>query len=73
MIIATTLLPSWNGVSADGTETLGPPSIAIAEGSGVIVAGVGLEAVQTGTINLDVPAGSTVKQVLLYWEGPDQR
>jgi len=56
-------------VSADGTETLGPPSIDIAEGSGVVVAGVGLELAQPGTINIDVPTNATVEQVLLYWEG----
>ena len=69
MIIATALLPSWSSVGADGTETLGPPSVAIAEGSGVVVSGVGLELSQPGTINIDVPVGATVEQVLLYWEG----
>jgi len=56
-------------VGADGTETLGPPSIPISEGSGVVVAGVGLELIQPGTIDIDVPVGATVEQVLLYWEG----
>ena len=53
---------------ADGTETLGPPSIPIATGSGVVTAGTGLN-VQPGTIEITVPAGATVKQVLVYWEG----
>jgi len=53
---------------ADGTEMLGPPGISIASGSGVVAAGVGLE-VQPGVININVPAGATVQQVLLYWSG----
>lgn len=53
---------------ADGTETLGPPSIAIADGSGLAVGGTGLNT-QPGTITVDVPAGATVEQVLLYWSG----
>ena len=54
---------------ADGSETLGPPSIAIASGTDVIAAGVGLTQAQPGSIDFDVPAGATVVQVLLYWEG----
>jgi hypothetical protein len=56
----------------DGTETLGDPSIFIAQGTGMVGAGVGLRdegTGQPGTINIDVPAGATVLQVLLYWEG----
>ena len=51
---------------ADGTETLGPPSIPIASGTGIVAAGTGL-VTQPGTIDVDVPG--TVNQVLLYWEG----
>ncbi len=53
---------------ADGTETLASPDIVIESGTGVVAAGVGL-VVQPGTINITVPSGATVKQVLLYWEG----
>jgi hypothetical protein len=56
-------------VLADGTETLGPPSVAVAAGTETAIAGVGLALSQPGTINLTVPAGVTVKQVLLYWSG----
>lgn len=57
-------------IYADGTETLGPPSIAIGEGSGLIAAGVGLSGTnQPGDITFTVPAGATVVQALLYWEG----
>ena len=55
-------------VWANGTEILGPPDIAIQSGTGVVSAGTGMIA-QPGAINIDVPAGATVKQVLLYWEG----
>lgn len=54
--------------AADGTETLGAPSITIASGSGFAIGGTGLQT-QPGTIMVNVPAGATVKQVLLYWEG----
>jgi hypothetical protein len=53
---------------ADGSESLGPATIQLATGTGIVSAGTGLHA-QPGTINLEVPAGATVKQVLLYWEG----
>lgn len=53
-------------VWADGTEMLGIPSIPIASGTGVTAAGVGLAA-GPDTISIDVPAGASVEQVLLYW------
>jgi len=52
---------------ADGTETLGAPEVSIAAGTGVVAAGVGLESGQPADISIDVPAGATVVQVLLYW------
>ena len=56
--------PAW----ADGTETLGAPGIAIASGSGIVAGGTGL-VTQPGTIELNVPEGATINQVLLYWTG----
>ena len=58
-------------VQADGTESLGEPSIPIAAGTAVLMKGVGLIDVQPGTITIDVPANLTVLQGLLYWEGFD--
>jgi hypothetical protein len=55
-------------VQAVGTETLGPPNIPIAEGSGVVAGGTGM-VTQPGNITLDVPAVASVEQVLLYWNG----
>ncbi|MCB9850760.1 MAG: hypothetical protein H6817_08650 [Phycisphaerales bacterium] len=52
----------------DGTETLGPPSIVIEPGTGIVTAGVGMAA-RAGTIDFDVPQGVTIRQVLLYWSG----
>jgi len=55
---------------ADGTETLDAPAgITLAKGTGIVAAGVGTAEQQPATINLDVPAAATVRQVLLYWEG----
>jgi hypothetical protein len=54
---------------ADGTETLGEPSISIVEeAGGVVAAGVGL-ATGSGSIQISVPSGESVRQVLLYWGG----
>ena len=53
---------------ADGTETLGPPSVTLAKGSGVATGGTGMHT-QPAAMTVNVPAGATVKQVLLYWEG----
>ncbi len=52
------------------TETLGDIGIPIADGSGIVAAGIGLvgdpASAQPGTITIDVPGD--VKQVLLFWE-----
>jgi len=53
---------------ADGTETLGIPSLNIAPGKGIVAAGTGLVS-QPGLIEFDVPAGEEIQQVLLYWSG----
>ena len=52
---------------ADGTETLGPPSISIASGTGIVAAGTGLHDAQPDVISFNVPGD--VEQVLLYWAG----
>lgn len=63
-LIISTIQPT--SVWADGTETLGPPSIPIGSGSGIVAAGTGLVA-QPSTIDINVPGD--VVQALLYWEG----
>jgi|GEM_PF-1463120 len=52
----------------NGTETLGPPTIAIAEGSNFAQGGVGMIGITEGILNVNVPAGD-IRQVLLYWAG----
>jgi len=58
-------------IHADGDDTLGPPppTFIIGSGTGIAAAGVGLSGSSSGVINIDVPAGANVAQVLLYWEG----
>lgn len=68
-IVATLVASMATLASADGTETLGAPSVAVASGSGVAVGGVGLAHSQPEQIDVAVPAGASVEQVLLYWEG----
>lgn len=53
-------------VLADGTETLGTPSIGISDGTGIILAGTGLFT-QPGEISVKIPKGIEIQQVLLYW------
>lgn len=55
--------------AADGTEMLGTPSIPIADGTDVVIGGVGFAGGQPDSVSFDVPAGVNVLQVLLYWEG----
>ena len=75
LFAAVALAASGIGVLADGTEQLGPPSLAIQSGTGMVSAGTGMKT-QPGILRdefnptgFEVPAGATVKQVLLYWEG----
>ena len=50
------------------TEALGTPDeLTVGAGTGVIIAGVGMREVATGTITIDVP--HPVVQALIYWEG----
>lgn len=66
-VLVSLAIPTFT-VLAEGTETLGPPEITISPGSGHVAAGTGLIN-QPGTIDITVPAGANVEQVLLYWEG----
>lgn len=70
-IICTALisLVTVNQTAADGTELLGTPSIPIADGSGVFIAGTGLHIDQPGYIEAAVPVDVSIAQVLLYWGG----
>ncbi|MCU0784642.1 MAG: carboxypeptidase regulatory-like domain-containing protein [Verrucomicrobia bacterium] len=71
LILGLVALCSIELARADGTETLGTPSIAIASGTGVAAGGIGMINPPTPPwiITVEVPVGATIKQVLLYWEG----
>lgn len=67
--VACAALLAASSVMADGTEALDTPSIPIASGTDVLMAGRGLVDGQPQSVDIDVPAGMTVEQVILYWEG----
>ena len=63
------MIGSFTGkLLADGDATLEAPSITIASGTSLISGGTGM-VTQPETIDLDVPAGANMVQVLLYWVG----
>jgi hypothetical protein len=59
-------------VLADGTEILDTPTIPISMGTGIRAAGVGLADSQPSMLTIDIPAGATVNQVILYWVGTNR-
>ena len=60
-------------VLADGSEHLGSPfPLVLANGTGFATGGIGLTMTQPGTLNVAVPAGARVKQILIYWEGQER-
>lgn len=67
-VMTTTLLTASPSAVADGTETLGEPSVPINEADQVAVAGVGTHD-QPAELVVAIPADATVEQVLLYWNG----
>ena len=72
-LVVATLMTS--AVRADGDEALGPPGpgFDFSDGSYFVTAGVGLDGPLPATIELDVPADVTIRQVILYWSlfGPN--
>ncbi len=72
-LVATWLVGGFSSpAAADGTETLGTPSIPIAFGTNILASGVGLADAQPGDLTMDVPLGASVQQALLYWEGSNR-
>jgi hypothetical protein len=69
--LAMAAVLSASSALANGTERLGRPSVHIAGGTGIVAAGTGLQAFPNiaSSFSVSVPAGASVKQVLLYWEG----
>ncbi len=71
LLVAAVSIPTA-AVCANGTEMLGPPiGLSIAPGSQIIAAGVGLRDGQPGNIEISIPSGKAIAQVILYWEGID--
>lgn len=76
-LVTTLVAFGWMGTAlADGTETLGDPSIPVGAGTGIVAAGTGLStggappfAALPGQIVAEVPSGATVVQAILYWSG----
>lgn len=74
-ILTTAVLGFFVGsplVLADGTDILEPTSAELANGSRFLGAGVGLALGQPEDIEITIPAGSSVEQVLIYWDGFDR-
>lgn len=73
-LLAFTLIAVYPAAAQpDYVDTLGPAQgITLATGTDVVSAGVGLRETGSGMITLEVPAGATVEQVLLYWAGRAQ-
>ena len=69
LVCASACLSVASPAIADGVETLGPPSIAIAGGTDFVTASFALRSNGADTAILNVPTQATIKQVLLYWEG----
>jgi hypothetical protein len=69
LIAMFSLVVSIPSVFADGSETLGPVSIGIDPGTSIVVAGTGMSQNNSGEIEVDLPLGADMKQVLLYWQG----
>src|SRR4051812_20791076 len=69
VVAAVAALVCASAAFADGTETLGPPSVTVATGTDVVAAGVGMEGYSNLPNSFGVNVPGTVKQVLLYWEG----
>ena len=58
-----------SGLDKEGTETLGDPLIAIMAGSGFVEGGVGMTETDLGVLEITIPDGVAINQVLLYWAG----
>jgi hypothetical protein len=72
LLAALLMLAAVPSAYADGTETLGNPSVTInASATRVLAAGVGMTGFvdAPNSFSVNVPAGTTVHQVLLYWGG----
>lgn len=59
-------------LAAANTEALSDPvGLTLATGSDILAAGVGLVDGQPDNIEINIPVGVVIKQVILYWEGQE--
>ncbi len=72
LVIAMGVIAHSPPALADGTDMLEPTSAILADGSAIIGAGTGLSLAQPGDIDIEIPAGASVEQVLIYWDGADR-
>jgi hypothetical protein len=72
LVIILCMIANSPPALADGTDMLEPTSAVLAEGSAIIGAGTGLSLAQPGDIEIEVPSGANVEQVLIYWDGADR-
>jgi len=56
---------------AEGTEQLGAPALTLAAANRLAAAGVGTLPNGSGLLDITLPVGANVRQVLVYWEGLD--
>lgn len=71
-LAVTGMVAAGQSALADGTDMLEPTTAVLADGSKIVGAGVGLSLAQPGDIEIDVPVGASVEQVLIYWDGADR-
>jgi hypothetical protein len=69
--LAVAALMSASAALPNGSESLGSAGVTLASGTGIVTAGTGMQDFPNAakSFGVTVPAGATVKQVLLYWEG----
>src|SRR5262245_9329413 len=63
-LLATATAP----VLADGNDTLGPPSLKMAKGTGIVSATT-VSGPAPGSLEIEIPAKAAARQVLIYWQG----
>jgi hypothetical protein len=70
LVLSSLFLGLSSSALADGTETLGAPlGIQLAQGSDYLLVGAGLADTDAASLDVLVPEGASITQVLAYWDG----